>query len=160
MRENLVEELEYEPDEDDEPGSVGVNAYVVRNDGDEDDDEEKDNEDDDGIDEDDYDNEGGPTMAQIAAITYFYQNQKAIMQDLCEKIYHLFAPDIPSIKEASQHFNPHEFFIHTQEEDGVAFLGMTAHCTWDEEHGFGVTWHKKDIRLIGEWDYGMYLVKD
>ena len=37
-------------------------------------------------------------------------------------------------------------------KDGVAYIGMELHCTWDPEHNLGVMTHKSRVLAVDEGD--------
>lgn len=109
-----------------------------------------------------------PTEAQWKALEYFAQNQKRVLEAICQgvldekdeliDIYDKYdeeweegIPDWKTLEDVNKSISISSIYVLGDEKDGYAYVGYSGGCSWDGEHGFGVMTHKDRIIIVGAW---------
>lgn len=66
-------------------------------------------------------------------------------------------PIVEDMRNMINYFGIGAIHICNAGTDGIAGIGFTGSCTWDEEHGFGAAFHKLKLFEVGDWDVGNYV---
>lgn len=105
-----------------------------------------------------------PTPAQYNAVTYIINNQKEILNAVCQKfldeydywkdIYEEHLPEMKTIADVQQHIGISAIYVDVPEKENTAYVGFSGYCSWDEEHGIGFYLHKNRVLKVGGSDEG------
>ncbi|MEO1033775.1 MAG: ankyrin repeat domain-containing protein [Bacteroidota bacterium] len=105
-----------------------------------------------------------PSRSQLNAVTYIINNQTKILNSLWEHflseydewkaIYEDELPEMTSIDEFKENIGITSIHIDLPSKEKVSYVGYSAWCTWDGEHGIGFYAHKLNILEIGESSLG------
>ncbi|AXG70355.1 E3 ubiquitin-protein ligase SlrP [Kordia sp. SMS9] len=66
-------------------------------------------------------------------------------------------PVVDEMRDMINYFEIGAIHICNAGTDGVAGIGFTGGCTWDEEHGFGAAFHNSKLLEVGDWNVGNYV---
>jgi len=73
------------------------------------------------------------------------------MQSNSEEVEKI-APKISSIEELGKLVTPTSFLIRYDFEDGIRRVGILCDCTWEPEHGLGISVENEEVVEIGVQD--------
>lgn len=112
-----------------------------------------------------------PLKEQIEAINYITDNPEKIriaILKAVEEFYPIikdslgydendeddiiFFPKIESLEGYSKVFGVGNVFIHIPHKENVAYVGLECWCSWDDEHGMGILFHKDRLVAIDQAD--------
>lgn len=65
-------------------------------------------------------------------------------------------PAVEKFKDYINYIEISGINISSSDEDGIAYIGFTGGCSWEEEHGLRVAFHKQKLLHVGAWDYGYH----
>lgn len=117
-----------------------------------------------------------PQNFQQNALSYFIDNHKIVLDNLCDGILNFFYSEkgkiytehfrfdkekenitvFNSIKDVKNYISIGALYIHGDEKNGYSYLGFICDCPWDGEHGLGVIMHKETVMNIGDSDIAMH----
>ena len=113
-----------------------------------------------------------PLPEQVAAYGHLKQNQGEIATAILEALFKDYAelreacqadeveqdkaefwmPPVKAPGEVKQLIGPASVYVMPLGKGGAAYLGISFHCSWEREHGFGVMTHKSRVLKIGHAD--------
>ncbi len=112
-------------------------------------------------------NDPDPFPAQLAAIEYIQNNAQTIQHSVLESVkaeylkqktqwesedWFPILSDENLTSELKNEFGVGNVFIHYSEKDKIATFGLECGCSWDEEHGVGLSMHKDTVFEVGYAD--------
>jgi len=105
-----------------------------------------------------------PTPSQYNAVTYIINNQKEILNAVCQKfldeydywkeIYEEHLPLMQTIADVQKHIGISAIYVDVSEKEDTSYVGFSGYCSWDEEHGIGFYLHKNNVLKVGGSDEG------
>ena len=117
----------------------------------------------------DYNDEDSMTDIQKKSKDFLIKNQEKLLDIILNDLFTRFEeiredysvgdegteyyiPHITTIDELKEMLEPDGIDLHDVEKDDYGYLGFAFHCTWDEEHAYGIMMHKYRIVDTGGAD--------
>ena len=89
----------------------------------------------------------------LAAMRRYYDEMRPRYLDFLGPKAPNLMPSVQSLEELRPLIGLMVVWVHPWTKEGMAFVGLEFHCTWDQEHGVGVLMHRDRVVSIGDADH-------